>query len=102
MTHRAKGPDLDWFEAGWSAFHVPVSPDVYPPLDDRAAQRAWLGGFGAAWAQCPETTRRQGDGCGNGLCRYPVTVALEMALAGRIELLRRLQLHGLAASPCVY
>ena len=99
MSHRAQDPDPDWFGAGWYAFHFPVSPDNYAPLDDRAAQRDWLAGFGAAWAECPEAAQRESARSGFGLCGRTVTAALEAAFAGRTELLRQLRLLGMAASP---
>lgn len=102
MSHRAQDPDLDWFGAGWSAFHFPVPPDTYPPLDDRAAQRAWLAGFGSAWAECPEVAQRESARSGFGLCGHTVTAALETVLAGRTELLRQLRLLGMAASPTLH
>jgi hypothetical protein len=99
MSHRAQGPDFDWFGAGWSAFHFPVHPDAFPPLDDREAQRAWLAGFGAAWAECPEAAQRENTRSRFWLCERTVTAALKAVLAGRTELLRQLQLIGMAATP---
>jgi hypothetical protein len=49
------------------------------PLNDMEAQRAWLGGFGAAWACGPD--------------ERSVDEALARALAGRAELLRQLRSH---------
>ncbi|MCF7992131.1 MAG: hypothetical protein K9M02_16960 [Thiohalocapsa sp.] len=51
-------PGLDWFEAGEAVFRTDTTdPRFFPPLDDAHAQRIWLGGFGAAWAdwgaKCP-------------------------------------------------
>jgi hypothetical protein len=43
--------NIDWFDVGWKAFKKSRQGAVsFPPLGDREAQRAWLGGFGAAWA----------------------------------------------------
>ncbi len=102
MSHRAQDPDPDWFGAGWSAFHFPVPPDAYPPLDDRGAQRAWLAGFDAAWAECPEATQRERVRSETGLCGRTVTAALEVVLFGRTELLRQLQLFALPISTALH
>jgi hypothetical protein len=41
----------DWLDAGWTVYKEGVrDPAFCRPLGDRYAQRAWLGGFGAAWA----------------------------------------------------
>lgn len=67
--------------------------DFYPSLNDMAAQREWLGGFGAAWAECPDEEAIEsilhGDGRGGG----SVDDALAQALEGREELLRQLRAH---------
>lgn len=95
MSYREQRPVVDWFDAGWAAFHFPVHPDFFPPLDDRTAQRAWLAGFGAAWAECPESVQREHVSWGVGLCGRTIAAALEAALAGRTELLRQFQMLGL-------
>jgi hypothetical protein len=70
-----------WFEAGWAVFKEERwDADFFPPLNDMEAQRAWLGGFGAAWASGP-------DAAGS------VDEALVRALAGRAALLRQLRSH---------
>ena len=71
-----------WFAAGIAVFHGSKDVADFPPLDDADAQRDWLGGFSAAWAECPE-------GAG-GWCADSVDVALMLALEGRGELLERL------------
>jgi len=58
----------DWFDVGWDAFN------------DMEAQRAWLGGFGAAWAEASEEDAS-------------IDEALVRALDGRAELLRQLRSH---------
>jgi hypothetical protein len=76
-----------WLAAGIAVFHGSTAPRDFPPLDDTAAQRHWLGGFGAAWAECPvEAT---------GWCARPVDVALMLALEAREQLLVQLCAHGL-------
>ncbi len=75
---------IDWLEAGWTVFRDDRrDPDSFPPLHDMEAQRQWLGGFGAAWAEAPED-----DGS-----RESVDEALARALTGREELLRQLRSH---------
>jgi hypothetical protein len=105
MSYHTRDPDFDWFGAGWAAFHFPVHPESFPPLDDRDAQRAWLAGFGAAWAECPDLTRRAHAAGAAGACGRTVTAALGAVLAGRTELHRQLALfvyslsRGLASAP---
>ena len=72
-----------WLTAGIAVFHGSTDPSDLPPVDDPAAQRAWLGGFAAAWAECPE-------GAG-GLCELEPDEALVVALRGQPELLGRLR-----------
>jgi hypothetical protein len=44
--------DVDWFGAGWAVYKGDVrDSEFFPPLNDMEAQRWWLGGFGAAWAE---------------------------------------------------
>jgi hypothetical protein len=70
-----------WFEIGWAVFKEEQwDADFFPPLNDMEAQRAWLGGFGAAWASGL-------DAAGS------VDEALVRALEGRAELLRQLRSH---------
>lgn len=71
-----------WLAAGIAVFHGSTDPADFPPLDDAAAQRHWLGGFGAAWAECP-----RGADC---WCAQPLKVALMRALVGREALLEQL------------
>jgi hypothetical protein len=79
--------DLDrWLSAGIAVFHGSTNPADFPPLDDAIAQCHVLGGFAAAWAECP---------AGNdGWCAHPLDVALMLALAERGELLARLFADG--------
>jgi hypothetical protein len=44
--------EWSWFEAGSGVLDgVFDDPACFPPLDDREAQRQWLGGFAGAWAE---------------------------------------------------
>lgn len=63
---------------------------MFPPLGDKEAQRAWLGGFGAAWAG--EALRDVPD----ALASLPIDEALISVLEGRQALLRECWAHGLA------
>jgi hypothetical protein len=77
----------DWFAAGMAVFWRSTDPADFPPLDNRAAQRAWLGGFGAAWAECPQNSDEP-------WCDEEVDIALTMALDGREGLLECRELNG--------
>lgn len=78
-------PNDIWFEAGIAVFYGDKADERYPPLNDIEAQRWWLGGFGAAWAENPDD-----DPPAAGL---PLTVALTQALEGREGLLRQIRSH---------
>lgn len=40
--------------AGWAVYKCAMDdPDFDPPVDDMEAQRTWLEGFRAVWAECP-------------------------------------------------
>ena len=70
-----------WFEAGSITYlEGRGDADLLPPLHDTEAQRWWLGGFGAAWAEALKDGEFVDD-------------ALVRALAGREELLRQLRSH---------
>lgn len=70
-----------WFEAGSITFlEGRGDADLLPPLHDMEAQRWWLGGFGAAWAEALKDWESVDD-------------ALVRALEGREELLRQLRSH---------
>jgi hypothetical protein len=60
---------LDGFAAGWAVFHGERAAEYFPPLNDMEAQRCWLGGFGAAWAEHPDRAAAasflEGDGSGS-------------------------------------
>lgn len=95
MTIPAKIRDFGWFGAGYAVAKGDVrDPDFYPPLNDMEAQREWLGGFGAGWAECPD------DAAVASILYWDVTggesvhQALARALEGRPELLRQLWAHG--------
>lgn len=76
--------DLGWFGAGEAVFKGSIrDPGFFPPLNDMEAQREWLGGFGAAWAEAPDDT-------GGG---ESVDEALARSLEGKAELLRQLRCH---------
>ena len=81
MASFNKGKDIGWFEAGSAAYlDGGRDVDLFPPLGDREAQRAWLGGFGAAWAE----PRVNGESAEEALIR---------TLEGSEELLRQLWSH---------
>ena len=71
----------DWFEAGWAVYKDGVrDAHCFPPLGERQAQRWWLGGFGAAWAQGRDET--------------PIELALAKVVGERAALLAELLRHG--------
>ena len=81
MTSSGKWNDVDWIDAGWAVYKEGArDPEYFPPLGDRDAQRAWLGGVGAAWASDLDNTESVVD-------------ALTRMLEGRGELLRQLRSH---------
>jgi len=86
----------DWFECGQAVMRggVPPIDDCYPPLNDIEAQRLWLGGFGAAWAEANAPSNGPPYELGEALAVEPVGVALIMAMKGRMKLLEQLQSHG--------
>jgi hypothetical protein len=64
----------NWLEAGGALYRQSIAdPRLFPPLGERQAQRWWLGGFAAAWA----------EGCDE----RPIDLGLASALGGRAELL---------------
>ena len=71
---------FDWFDAGSRVLEGARTSDLFPPLDDAQAQRAWLAGFAGAWAE------RSGDEAAED--------ALVAALEGRPALLRQLWERG--------
>ncbi|MGA7982110.1 MAG: hypothetical protein WCA32_18060 [Chromatiaceae bacterium] len=73
--------NVEWFDVGWDALtEGPRDDESFPPLNDMEAQRAWLGGFGAARVEASD----DGDS---------VDEALARALEGRAALLRQLRSH---------
>ena len=83
----------DWFDAGWAVYKGSTGEDWFPPLNDREAQRAWLGGFGAAWVEYPDDEARASILMGDGLGGESLDDALTSALARRPELLEQLLAH---------
>lgn len=79
-TQEGGGNGVNWFDAGGAAYQRGAREGArFPPLNDMEAQRAWLGGFGAAWAEDP------GD--------EPVDEALARVCKGRERLLVQLRSH---------
>jgi hypothetical protein len=71
----------DSFHVGWDAYKEGGRyPESLPHLNEMEAQRAWLGGFGAAWMEASEEDAS-------------IDEALVRALDGRAELLRQLRSH---------
>lgn len=95
MTMPEKIREFGWFGAGWAVFKGGTDDDdFYPPLNDMEAQREWLGGFGAAWVECPDDDAIKSILHGDGMGGQSVDEALAQALEGRPELLRQLRAHG--------
>ena len=94
MTVPDKIKDFGWFGAAWAVFKGGTKDsDFYPPLNDMAAQREWLGGFGAGWAECPDEEAIESILHGDGRGGESVDQALARALKGRGELLMQLRAH---------
>jgi len=94
MTLPDKIKDFGWFGAGWAVFKGGTEdPEFYPPLNDMEAQRQWLGGFGAAWVECPDDEAVESILHGDGTGGESLDQALARALEGRGELLRQLRSH---------
>ena len=89
-------PVAAWFDLGVQAFAAGrPAPEHLPPLGGPEAQRWWLGGFGAAWAEAglPATP---GHGAGPGSTAVSALDALVLALADHPALLAELWHHGAA------
>ena len=87
--------DDDWFEHGWSVYKGELQDDKYfPPLNDMKAQRWWLAGFGAAWAESPEDEAIDSILSDDGMGGESVDAALLRAMQGRADLLRQLRAYG--------
>jgi hypothetical protein len=82
-----------WFGAGWAVYKGSAGDDCFPPLNDIEAQRAWLGGFGAAWVEYPDAEATASILFGDGMGSESLHKALASALDGRAELLRQLLAH---------
>lgn len=80
-----------WFGAGWSVYKGSTGEDCFPPLNDMDAQRAWLGGFGAAWVEYPDAEASASILLGDG--GESLYAALASALEGRPALLQQLLTH---------
>jgi hypothetical protein len=95
MSMPEKIRDFGWFGAGYAVAKGGTDdPDFYPPLNDMEAQREWLGGFGAGWAECPDIEATDSILFGDGTGGESVDEALARALEGRAELLRQLRAYG--------
>lgn len=81
--------EIDWFDAGYVVAKGDSDNPVYPPMNDMEAQRAWLGGFGAGWAEGPDE-----EALGSNLAGNSVDEALTQALRERADLLHQLRAHG--------
>ena len=88
--------DFGWFGAGWAVFKGGVAdPDFYPPINDMEAQREWLGGFGAAWVECPDIDAIESTLHGDGMGGESLDHALASMLEDRPKLLEQLRSHRL-------
>ncbi|MCP4993508.1 MAG: hypothetical protein GY934_06955 [Gammaproteobacteria bacterium] len=86
--------DFGWFGAGWAVYKGDVKDiDFFPPLGDIQAQREWLGGFGAAWAEYPDEVAMKSILDGDGMGGESVRATLAKTLEGKTELLRQLLAH---------
>jgi hypothetical protein len=95
MSMPEKIRDFGWFGAGYAVAKGGTDDDdFYPPLNDMEAQREWLGGFGAGWAECPDIEATESILYGDGMGGESVHEALARALEGREALLRQLLAHG--------
>lgn len=88
MAYRELGDaisGLDWFEAGDAVFRTDsIDSRLLPPLDDAHAQRIWLGGFAAGWADWAAK-------CPGGKSTETLWSALHRRLAERTDLIECLQ-----------
>lgn len=95
MSLPEKIQDFGWFGAGYAVFKGGTQdPDFYPPLNDMEAQRQWLGGFGAAWVECPDAEAIDSILHGDGSGGESLEQALAEAMKGRETLLCQLRAHG--------
>jgi hypothetical protein len=95
MAMPEKIREFGWFGAGWAVFKGGTDDDdYYPPLNDMEAQREWLGGFGAAWVECPDVEAMDSILNGDGTGGESLDQVLADALEGRPDLLRQLRAHG--------
>jgi hypothetical protein len=102
MAKPTDNPNAASFDVGYAAFRDgPAGPHCFPPLDEPEAQRHWLGGFGAAWVECPDDATLDAIRNGDWLGGESVEDALVRVLAGREDLLRQLWAHGLDQMPRV-
>jgi hypothetical protein len=86
--------EIDWFEAGYTVGKGGSDDALYPPMDDMEAQRAWLGGFGAGWAEGPDKKAPASNLADDGDASDSVDQALTHAMRERADLLRQLRTHG--------
>jgi hypothetical protein len=86
--------DVNWFSAGWAVYiGAARGATDFPPMNDMEAQRWWLGGFGAAWAEDIDDRGLRAVLNDEGIVSESVDEALARALAGREALLRQLRSH---------
>jgi hypothetical protein len=86
--------DIDWFSRGWAVYKGDLrDSEHFPSLNDMEAQRWWLGGLGAAWADTPDDEAIESILDGDGMGGESVEDALARALEGRAALLRQLRAH---------
>lgn len=101
MTINLQISKFGWFGAGWSVFLSETDdPAYYPPLNDIAAQREWLGGFGAAWVEYPDDEAVRSILYGDGTGGERVEAALARALRDKPALLRQLFSHRQGNQAC--
>ncbi|ADC64087.1 hypothetical protein [Allochromatium vinosum] len=82
-----------WFGAGWAVYKGSMGDDCFPPLNDIDAQRAWLGGFGAAWVEYSDADGSASILIGDGMGGESLHDALASALKGHSVLLQQLLAH---------
>lgn len=101
MSFPENPEETDWFAKGWAGYKGDIcDDDHFLPLNDMEAQRWWLGGFGAAWTECPDDEAVNSILYGDGIGGESVDEALARVLQGRGDLLRQLWSHRGDRSKC--